>query len=55
MKRNIPLYISDILENMARAEAFTKDIELHHFSIDEKTQYAVVRCIEIIGEATQKH
>lgn len=54
MKRNIPLYISDILENMARAEAFTKDIELHHFSIDEKTQYAVVRCIEIIGEAAKQ-
>jgi uncharacterized protein with HEPN domain len=53
-KRNIALYIKDIIENMDRAEAFTKDFEIDMFSIDEKTQYAVVRCIEIIGEAAKQ-
>lgn len=54
MKRKISLCLKDILENMDRAEAFTKELELDGFSRDEKTQYAAVRCIEIIGEAAKQ-
>jgi len=53
MKRDISLYIKDILKNMGKAEKFIKDITYEDFALDEKTNYAVVRCIEIIGEAAK--
>jgi uncharacterized protein with HEPN domain len=53
MKRNITLYVKDILKNMGKAEKFIKDITYDDFASDEKTNYAVVRCIEIIGEAAK--
>lgn len=53
MKRNLKLYIKDILKYMERAEAYTKDITFESFASDNKTCDAVVRCIEIIGEATK--
>lgn len=53
MKRDIALYIKDILRNMEKAEKFIKDITYDDFASDEKTNYAVIRCIEIIGEATK--
>jgi len=54
MKRKISLYIKDILENMNKAVEFAGDINLEEFKNDEKTSYAIVRCIEIIGEATKQ-
>lgn len=53
MRRDIALYIEDILKNMAKAEKFIKDITYEDFASDEKTNYAVARCIEIIGEASK--
>jgi len=53
MNRDISIYLKDILDNMEKAENFIKDIDYEGFVKDEKTQYAVVRCIEIIGEATK--
>ncbi|MCK4417197.1 MAG: DUF86 domain-containing protein [Candidatus Latescibacteria bacterium] len=53
MKRDISIYVKDILENMDRAEEFVKDVNYGDFVKDEKTHYAVVRCIEIIGEAAK--
>ncbi len=54
MKRKVSLYIKDILENMEKAERFIKGMDLEGFKNDEKTNYAIVRCIEIIGEATKQ-
>jgi uncharacterized protein with HEPN domain len=54
VKRKISLYIKDILENMDRADVFTKGFDLDRFTKDEKTLYAAVRCIEIIGEAAKQ-
>lgn len=54
MKRNISVYIKDILENMNKAESFSDGLDFEQFANDEKTQYAVVRCIEIIGEAAKQ-
>lgn len=34
--------------------SFTADISLADFQDDEKTQYAVIRCLEIIGEAVKR-
>ncbi|RKY63052.1 MAG: DUF86 domain-containing protein [Candidatus Latescibacterota bacterium] len=54
MKRKISIYLKDILENMEKAERFVEDMSYETFTEDEKTCYAVQRCIEIIGEATKQ-
>lgn len=53
MKRDPSIYLKDILDNMERAERFVKGMDYLEFENDEKTHYAVIRCIEIIGEATK--
>ncbi len=53
MKRNIALYLKDIIDNMEKAEEFVGALSYEDFSTDAKTSYAVVRCIEIIGEAAK--
>jgi uncharacterized protein with HEPN domain len=51
MKRDIGIYLKDILENMEKAEKFVEGFSYEEFTEDEKTCYAVQRCLEIIGEA----
>lgn len=53
MTRRSSLYVKDILENMIKAENFVENMTYEEFLKDEKTSYAVVRCLEIIGEATK--
>ncbi len=53
MKRNIAIYIRDILENMELAEDFVKGMTYEEFVSDTKTNHAVIRCIEIMGEAAK--
>jgi len=53
VKRNVALYAKDILEAMEKAEAFVGGMSYEDFLLDEKTKYAVVKCIEIIGEAVK--
>ena len=45
MKRDIALYIKDILKNMDKAGKFIKDITYEDFASDEKTNYAVLSTI----------
>lgn len=47
-------YFHDILDSINDIISFTEGMSFEIFKIDKKTQYAVIRCIEIIGEATQK-
>ena len=47
-------YIRDMLESAEKAIAFVGDMSYEEFSEDDKTTYAVVRAIEIIGEAAKK-
>ena len=47
-------YIEDIIEAMADAVNFVKDMEYAVFVKDKKTVYAVIRAVEIIGEAAKK-
>ena len=47
-------YVRDMLNNAERALKFVRGMEYAEFARDEKTQYAVVRAIEIIGEAGKK-
>lgn len=46
-------YLHDILENLERVENFTSD-GWEAFQRDEKTQYAVIRAYEVIGEAAKR-
>lgn len=47
-------YLNDILESIINIKSFLKDIDYPTFHKDIKTQYAVVRALEIIGEASKK-
>lgn len=53
MTREARLYIRDILEAVARIEAYVQDISFDEFRQDRKTVDAVVRNFEIIGEAAK--
>lgn len=53
MKREIGDYIEDIIEAMNNAMEFTKDMPYDEFVEDTKTLYAVIRAIEIMGEAVK--
>ena len=45
-------YFLDILEAAKKACGYVSNISLKEFLNDTKTQDAVIRCIEIIGEAS---
>ncbi|NCO51247.1 MAG: DUF86 domain-containing protein [Deltaproteobacteria bacterium] len=47
-------YLIDILDAMDKAVSFVKGMEYVVFRADDKTLYAVIRTLEIIGEATKK-
>jgi len=46
-------YLNDIIDAIEKAEAFSRDMSMDEFLADEKTLYATVRAIEIIGEASK--
>lgn len=54
MKRAHEDYLQDMLNNAEKALDFVGGMELDQFFEDEKTSYAVVRALEIIGEAARK-
>jgi uncharacterized protein with HEPN domain len=51
--RNVGIFLKDILENINRIERFTKGITFGQFRADEKTYFATIQCVEIIGEAAK--
>lgn len=53
MRRAYILFIKDILECIEKIEEFTMDMDFEEFMKDDKTKSAVVRKLEIIGEATK--
>jgi len=52
-ERPVKLYISDILESISKIKKYTRGMLFKEFANDEKSIDAVVRNIEIIGEATK--
>ncbi len=52
--RPIRLLIDDMLDAIGRVEQYTKDFSYETFSSDQKTIDAVVRNLEIIGEAANR-
>jgi uncharacterized protein with HEPN domain len=53
MTRAVVLYISDILQQMEDALEFIQGITYEQFVGDKKTINAVLRSIEVIGEAAK--
>ena len=47
-------YIEDLVKAMDDALSFVKNMDYDIFLKDTKTTYAVIRALEIIGEATKK-
>lgn len=47
------LYVKDILQNMRDAEEFIQGLSYDEFAGDKKTFNAVVRALEVIGEAAK--
>ncbi|MDD5258546.1 MAG: DUF86 domain-containing protein [bacterium] len=54
IKRDFRDYIKDIIESIHDIEKFITGMDYVKFSKDKKTINAVVRSVEIIGEATKK-
>ena len=53
MPRDYRLYVDDILEAVKRIRGYVRDMDYKTFSSDLKTQDAVIRNLEIIGEAAR--
>jgi len=53
MRREIGDYIQDIIEAIDKLMKFVKGMSYDEFVQDDKTIFAVVRAIEIIGEAVK--
>ena len=51
--RNYRLYLKDILAAMLDAQGFVEGMDFDAFAADDKTASAVVRKLEIVGEATK--
>ena len=53
MPRDYRLQLDDILEATKRIKNYTDGLNEEEFSLDDKTQDAVIRNLEIIGEAAR--
>lgn len=53
MRRGHKVYLKDILKATRKIERYAKDISFDDFAEDELIQDAVVRNLEIIGEAVK--
>ena len=53
MKKNYFIFVEHILESIKNIENFMRDVEKDKFLKDKEKQSAVIRQIEIIGEAAK--
>ncbi len=54
MQRDPKIYLKDILKAIGKIEGYMKNMNFRTFSGNELVQDAVVRNLEIIGEAAKK-
>jgi uncharacterized protein with HEPN domain len=54
MPRDFRLYLDDILESCRKIQHFTEGTSFEEFKSDSKTQDAVIRNFEVIGEAAKR-
>ncbi|PIV70126.1 MAG: hypothetical protein COS08_01870 [Euryarchaeota archaeon CG01_land_8_20_14_3_00_38_12] len=53
MRRDYTLFLEDIVDCIEKIDEFVRDMSFEEFAKDDKTLSAVVRKLEIIGEATK--
>lgn len=53
MKRDFRVYIDDVVESIERIEVYTKNLTEHQFVNNVAIQDAIVRRLQIIGEAVK--
>ncbi len=53
MPRDYKVYLEDILQALVKIEAYTTGLQYAAFAEDQRTQDAVVRNLEVIGEAAK--
>ena len=53
LNREYTDYLKDILDSINKVEKFIKGMTFDQFANDDKTIFAVIRALEIIGEATK--
>lgn len=53
MTRELNVYLGDILESISKIEEYTRELTINDFEDDLKSQDAVLRCLEVIGEAVK--
>jgi len=54
MKRDFLTYLEDMYDSVTKGILFTNNMTYEQFKNDDKTQFALIRAIEIIGEASKK-
>lgn len=54
MTKDYKIYINDILEAIESIERFVGHMDFEEFQVDDKTKNAVIRKLEVIGEATKR-
>ena len=52
--RDYSIYLQDILSNIEHAEKFSANLSFDEFVENYQVNYAVVRCLEIMGEACKQ-
>lgn len=53
-ERDFTVFLLDIRDNALSAMSFVRNMSFEEFEQDLRTQYAVIRALEIIGEATKQ-
>jgi len=53
MKREMSVYVQDMLDSIKQVEQYTKDMKRSGFEASLQAQDAVIRRLEIIGEASK--
>lgn len=54
MKKDVKVYLDDILESITQIEDYTSGVTFQDFEADTEKQDAVIRRFEIIGEAVKQ-
>lgn len=53
MPRDSRVYLEDVLSSIAKIRRYTRDLSFDEFQSDERTVDAVVRNLEVVGEAVK--
>jgi uncharacterized protein with HEPN domain len=53
-KRDYTVYLTDMIDGATKGIDFISEMSFEDFLNDEKTQFSLIRAIEIIGEASKK-